>query len=308
MEFHIFLLFESDPTMTQTQNTGSTIVATGRITIGAGFDFVAHLARQSAWSEKTFGPGRRTGMVVDHIRKELLEIEAQPDDLEEWCDLIMLALDGAWRAGAGPQQIIDAIVAKQTKNEGRVWPDWRTADQTKAIEHDRSNDGTSTSVESNEAVRALPKFDRIDWGEISRRGLIERINRAVMHRIGLAVYWDTETGSSGGALVSPDGKWCYPEDAENLPTAAECADEWYLQDTRSYTGNDVMWWAKDGKGYTTDVNKAHVYGRAEAFQQAAMRGCDKAWPKAYIDGKTRPAVDMQYINHADAIAATQGEN
>lgn len=84
-------------------------------------------------------------------------------------------------------------------------------------------------------------------------------------------------------------------------------DKWYLQDTRSYVGNDVMWWAKDGKGYTTDVSKAHVYDRDAAFRQAAMRGTDRAWPKAYIDGKTRPAVDMQYINHEEAIAAAQGE-
>lgn len=86
------------------------------------------------------------------------------------------------------------------------------------------------------------------------------------------------------------------------PVGNEVADEWYLQDTRSYVGNDVMWWAKDGNGYTTDVSKAHVYGREEAFRKAAMRGTDRAWPKAYIDGKTRPAVDMQYINHVDAIA------
>jgi hypothetical protein len=94
--------------------------------------------------------------------------------------------------------------------------------------------------------------------------------------------------------------------AEALPVAAETADQWYLQDTRSYTGNDVMWWAKDGKGYTSDINKAHVYEREEAFRQAAMRGTDRAWLKAYIDTKTRPAVDMQYINHAEAIAM-QGE-
>jgi hypothetical protein len=95
--------------------------------------------------------------------------------------------------------------------------------------------------------------------------------------------------------------------AQALPAAAEkdALDRWYLQDTRSYVGNDVLWWAKDGLGYTTDVSKAHVFQRDEAFRQAAMRGADKAWPKAYIDGKTRPAVDMQYIDHAAAIAAMQ---
>ena len=88
--------------------------------------------------------------------------------------------------------------------------------------------------------------------------------------------------------------------------AAADADLWYLQDTRSYIGNDVLWWAKDGNGYTTDVSKAHVYGKAEAFRQAAMRGTDRAWPKAYIDSKTRPAVDIQYIDHKAAMAAQKG--
>ena len=86
------------------------------------------------------------------------------------------------------------------------------------------------------------------------------------------------------------------------------ADLWYLQDTRTYIGNDVTWWAKDGNGYTTDVSKAHAYTREQAFRQAAMRGCDRAWPKAYIDGKTQPAVDFQHINHDAALAAsTKGE-
>lgn len=104
------------------------------------FNVLAHLQRQRQWSERTFGPGLRTAGVCDHIRKELREIEADPIDLREWVDVVILALDGAWRTGATPQQIIDAIVAKQVKNEGRVWPDWRTVDPNKAIEHDRSGE------------------------------------------------------------------------------------------------------------------------------------------------------------------------
>jgi protein-tyrosine-phosphatase len=102
------------------------------------FDLVAHLHRQRAFSERTFGPGARTKGVVDHIRKELTEIEADPTDIMEWVDVIILAFDGAWRAGWEPEAIVAAIVAKQTRNEGRAWPDWRTADPDKAIEHDRS--------------------------------------------------------------------------------------------------------------------------------------------------------------------------
>jgi hypothetical protein len=100
-------------------------------------DLVRHLERQSAFSEKTFGPGVRTAGVVDHIRKELREIEAKPHDLSEWIDVVILAFDGAWRAGYLPAEIVAALVAKQTKNEARRWPDWRTAAPDKAIEHVR---------------------------------------------------------------------------------------------------------------------------------------------------------------------------
>ena len=97
-----------------------------------------HLAHQRAWSERTFGPGARTLGVLDHIGKELDEIRADPTDLGEWVDVIILAFDGAWRHGWEPQQIIDAIKAKQAKNEARTWPDWRTMSADQAIEHDRS--------------------------------------------------------------------------------------------------------------------------------------------------------------------------
>lgn len=98
----------------------------------------AHLAHQREWSEATFGPGARLYGVLDHIRSELDEIVADPTDLAEWVDVIILAFDGAWRAGWEPQEIIDAIKAKQARNEGRTWPDWRTMSPDKAIEHDRS--------------------------------------------------------------------------------------------------------------------------------------------------------------------------
>lgn len=101
------------------------------------FDFTKHLWRQRTFSARTFGPGPRTEGVCDHIMKELNEILDNPTDLEEWIDVVILALDGAWRTGATPEQIIEALVVKQTKNEGRKWPDWRTADAGKAIEHVR---------------------------------------------------------------------------------------------------------------------------------------------------------------------------
>jgi hypothetical protein len=62
--------------------------------------------------------------------------------------------------------------------------------------------------------------------------------------------------------------------------------------------------AQDGKGYTTDLNKAQVYTKAEAVSQHESRETDIPWPKAYIDAKTRPAVDMQYIKRGEALAGT----
>ena len=125
------------------------------------FDLVEHLGRQRAFSEKTFGPGARTKGVVDHIRKELAEIEADPADIEEWVDVIILAFDGAWRAGWEPQAIVDALVAKQTKHEGRQWPDWRTADPEKAIEHVRLPAGEGS------------RFIGMTLGEIAEQRAIE---------------------------------------------------------------------------------------------------------------------------------------
>lgn len=99
-----------------------------------------HLAHQREWSRATFGPGTRLLGVLDHIRKELAEIEADPTDLGEWVDVVILAFDGAWRAGWEPEQIIAAVKAKQARNEARTWPDWRGRSEDEAIEHDRTTD------------------------------------------------------------------------------------------------------------------------------------------------------------------------
>lgn len=101
------------------------------------WDLIAHLERQRDFSLRTFGPGTRAAGVVDHIRKELREIEAEPARLSEWVDVVLLALDGAWRAGHSPLAIAQGIAAKQAKNEQRAWPDWRSMPTDKAIEHDR---------------------------------------------------------------------------------------------------------------------------------------------------------------------------
>lgn len=104
-------------------------------------DLHGHLQRQCEFSFRTFGPpNNNSAGVIDHIRKELIEIEDDPLDLYEWIDVVILALDGALRAGYSPAEIVYALEAKQTKNEGRRWPDYRTAEPGKAIEHIRGEE------------------------------------------------------------------------------------------------------------------------------------------------------------------------
>jgi len=74
---------------------------------------------------------------------------------------------------------------------------------------------------------------------------------------------------------------------------------YYVQDTRTILGNDLMWWAIDGKGYTSDLSRAEIWKREDAFRQCEMTTHFRPWPKQYIDKRTRPAVDCQYVQLKD---------
>ncbi|MEQ9938743.1 MULTISPECIES: 3'-5' exonuclease [Pectobacterium] len=79
--------------------------------------------------------------------------------------------------------------------------------------HDAINQAALVSAVMSRLVRNKPEklvgCDWIDWNELSERGLLVRINNEIMHPIGLAIFRDQETGGSGGALISHDGKWRY---------------------------------------------------------------------------------------------------
>jgi hypothetical protein len=83
---------------------------------------ISYLERQAEWSARTFGPGLRTKGIIDHIREELLEISADPIDLEEWIDVMILALDGYWRHGGHKLDLMRRLQEKQNKNFARKWP------------------------------------------------------------------------------------------------------------------------------------------------------------------------------------------
>jgi hypothetical protein len=98
------------------------------------FDLEFYLNVQRDWSKRTFGAGRQEG-ICKHIEKELAEVRADPMDLMEWVDIIILALDGAWRTGASADDIARALALKQSINLGRKWGPITGDDQP--IEHVR---------------------------------------------------------------------------------------------------------------------------------------------------------------------------
>jgi Protein of unknown function (DUF550) len=107
------------------------------------FDLILYIEEQREFSLEAFGPAGRDNGILNHIRKELIEIEgarinlATGDELKEWIDVIQLALDGAWRTGASAEDICFSLVEKLLVNKQRKWPDWRTLKPGEAIEHVR---------------------------------------------------------------------------------------------------------------------------------------------------------------------------
>lgn len=143
------------------------------------FDLVAHLTRQAAFSKATFGPGRRTEGVLDHLEEEMEEVrtaETNADRQKEWTDLVILSLDGLLReireslkeeraarlqsasmsshyqeaieeASSRPvtndeiaRIAVEMIVGKQGVNETRDYPDWRDMPGDKRINHVREDE------------------------------------------------------------------------------------------------------------------------------------------------------------------------
>lgn len=99
-------------------------------------DLEGYLNRQREWSKRTFGPGRRVGGITKHIEKELNEIRANPSDLTEWIDVMILAMDGYWRNGGDPRMLFEMLMAKQGVNFKRKYPMPKSEDEPG--EHDRT--------------------------------------------------------------------------------------------------------------------------------------------------------------------------
>ena len=79
------------------------------------------------------------------------------------------------------------------------------------------------------------------------------------------------------------------------------SEEYYVQDARGYVGNSMLWWKYNDCGYTCDLREAKIFTLVEISKMHSIAdGTKKAWPKAYIDARTEPHIDMQSCDDAEA--------
>jgi hypothetical protein len=106
-----------------------------------GYDLMAWLRRQKDFSEKTFGYGDRSSSISAHICKELEEVK-ENNNIEEWIDIVIMALDQCWRISGGDiDRVVKALHEKQQVNIKRKWQDWKTIAPGLPVEHIRDGEG-----------------------------------------------------------------------------------------------------------------------------------------------------------------------
>lgn len=72
-------------------------------------------------------------------------------------------------------------------------------------------------------------------------------------------------------------------------------NEFYLRDTRSDIGSTCIFWAKNGCGYVSDLDKAEIFSREDAQKHADRRGHFIPLSKRKVDEVSTLRVDMQRL-------------
>ena len=70
---------------------------------------------------------------------------------------------------------------------------------------------------------------------------------------------------------------------------------YYIQDSRDFVGNSMLWWRPDGRGYTTDISQAGQY-----THKPTDRDTDVLWPVEYIN-----SIAQSHVDHQNAVQPGQ---
>jgi hypothetical protein len=185
---------------------------------------------------------------------------------------MILAFDGAWRAGHAPEQIIEALQKKQAKNFARQWP--APGPQDKANFHIK------------ESTEAKPVYDQIlHFLEMSKD-----LHKAVIVTRGGLTFC--------GQVVSIDSIskiFRIRIDGENVPF------DWTDQDTKvnmpeppfvpESTGTSVVGWKPEAGDWilSNPGNRVYVHGVSGKFIWVANDAEDDGWADELRFFRPRPA-------------------
>ena len=67
-------------------------------------------------------PNQTLAAKLEHLRREVVELQASPTDLSEWADVLILFLGSANKAGLAATELIAIAHEKMAINEKRQWP------------------------------------------------------------------------------------------------------------------------------------------------------------------------------------------
>lgn len=98
-------------------------------------EYITRLAYEAGeWSDETFGKsyGRGPEACIAHLKKEILELEKEPYDREEFADCMLLLMDAYRRAGGN---IEDLFIATREKLEICKKRKWGKPDENGVVEH-----------------------------------------------------------------------------------------------------------------------------------------------------------------------------
>ena len=79
----------------------------------------------------------------------------------------------------------------------------------------------------------------------------------------------------------------------------------YVENRRSRVGNCITWWAKDGNGYTCDLDRAHRFTLGELRQ--ITRETDVVWPAGVVLAHAVKHVDHQGLDPWRSEHAVAGD-
>ena len=78
----------------------------------------------------------------------------------------------------------------------------------------------------------------------------------------------------------------------------------YLQDSRQYIGNNMLFWRKDNWGYTSNLDEAQTFSTKEALNQYYIRNTDIPWSKDYIDSHINKVVDHGAVRFLESTESS----